>query len=77
MSAESTVLREEFELFEQHKQEWLRTHLDEFVVVLGSQVVGFYPDYESGFKSGLSAAGLGHPFLLRQVSAEEPVYLIY
>jgi hypothetical protein len=73
----SSVLPEELRIFEEHKVEWFRSNLEQFVVVVGSKVVGFYPDYESGFKSGLSVAGLGNPFLLKQVCAGEPVYLIY
>lgn len=77
MSAPGYPLQEELRFFEHHKPEWLRSNPDQFVVIVGSRVVGFYQDYESGFKSGLAAAGLGNPFLLRQICAEEPVYLIY
>ncbi len=77
MDAEEKVLQEELRVFEQHKQEWLRSNSGEFVVIVGSRVVGFHPDYESAFKAGLAAAGLGKNFLLKQVWAEEPVYLIY
>jgi hypothetical protein len=70
------ILQAELSVFEQHKQEWLRSNPGEFVVIVGEKVVGFHPDYESAFKSGLAAAGLGK-FLLKQVWAEEPVYLIY
>jgi hypothetical protein len=77
MPAGEEALQEELQVFEQHKQEWLHTNAGEFVVVVGSKVVGFHPDYESAFKAGLSAAGLGTNFLLKQVWAEEPVYLIY
>jgi len=77
VDAEEKILQEELRVFEQHKQEWLRSNPGEFVVIVGSRVVGFHPDYESAFKAGLSAAGLGNNFLLKQVWAEEPVYLIY
>lgn len=77
MAAEDVVLQEELQVFELNKSEWLRSHPGEFVVIVGPRVVGFHPDYEAGFKAGLSAAGLGKPFLLKQVWAEEPVYLIY
>lgn len=77
MSTPQYPLREELQFFEQNKREWLRSNPDEFVVILGSKVIGFYGDYELAFKSGLGAAGLGNPFLLRQICAEEPVYLIY
>lgn len=71
------ALQEELRVFELHKPEWLRSHSGEFVVIVGKSVVGFHPDYESAFRAGLSAAGLGNNFLLKQVCAEDPVYLIY
>lgn len=75
--AEENPLEEELRVFEAHRSEWLLTHTGEFVVIVGPKVVGFHADYESAFKAGLSAAGLGRSFLLRQVWAKEPVYLIY
>jgi len=75
--AQEYPLQEEFQLFEQKKIEWLSSNADQYVVIVGSKVVGFYSDYELGFKAGLAAAGLGNPFLLRQICAEEPVYLIF
>lgn len=71
------VLKHELMVFEQHKREWIPSHRGEFVVIVGATVVGFHPDYESGFRAGLAAAGLGKQFLLKQVWAEEPVYLLY
>lgn len=77
MSEDEQTLRGELLVFEQHRHEWLRSHPGEFVVIVGNKVVGFHPDYESGFRAGLAAAGLGRQFLLKQVWAEEPVYLLY
>ncbi|MGA9977094.1 MAG: hypothetical protein WBQ08_00460 [Candidatus Sulfotelmatobacter sp.] len=77
MTTEGVEFKTELGIFEQHKLEWLRSNPGEFVVIVGTRVVGFHPDYESAFKAGLSAAGLGKNFLLKQVWAEEPVYLIY
>lgn len=77
MATEGVEFKTELSIFEQHKLEWLRSNPGEFVVIVGTRVVGFHPDYESAFKAGLSAAGLGKNFLLKQIWAEEPVYLIY
>ncbi len=77
MTTGEQILQEELRVFEQHKTEWLKAHSGSFVVIVGPTVVGFHSDYESAFKAGLSAAGLGNNFLLKQVCAEEPVYLIY
>jgi hypothetical protein len=77
VATEGVEFKTELGIFELHKLEWLRSNPGEFVVIVGTRVVGFHPDYESAFKAGLSAAGLGKNFLLKQVWAEEPVYLIY
>jgi len=70
-------LAAELELFERNKKEWLRSHPGEFVVIAGAKIAGFYSDYESAFRAGLDTAGLGNSFLVKQVWAEEPVYLIH
>jgi hypothetical protein len=69
-------LKTELSVFEQHKLQWLRSNPGEFVVITGTEVTGFYPDYESAFRAGLHA-GIKGDFLVKQVWAEEPVYLIY
>lgn len=77
MAGEEQSLRDELALFERHRREWLGSHPGEFVVIVGTTIIGFHPDYESGFRAGLAAAGLGRQFLLKQVWAEEPVYLLF
>ena len=77
MGADEKTLATELQVFEKYKPEWLVSNLGDFVVIVGSRVIGFHRDYESAFKAGLSAAGLGKTFLLKQVCVEEPVYLIY
>ena len=76
MAPEDQNLKNELNVFEAHKKQWLRSNPGEFVVIVGNTIVGFYPDYETAFKAGLGVAGLGKSFLLKQVWAEEPVYLI-
>jgi hypothetical protein len=75
--AEQKVLQKELTVFEQHKREWLQTHPGDFVVIADTTVGGFYPDYESAFKGGVSRFGTRGNFLVKQIWAEEPVYLIH
>jgi hypothetical protein len=77
VSVENKPLQRELTVFEQHKQEWLQKHPGDFVVIAEENVAGFYQDYESAFKAGLSKFGLKGSFLVKQVWAEEPVYLIH
>jgi hypothetical protein len=77
MAPQEKVLAKELGVFEQHRHEWVREHASAFVVISGATVAGFFPDYESAFKAGLSKFGLQASFLVKQVRAEEPVYLIH
>ncbi len=56
--AEGKVLQNELQVFEEHKLEWLQSHAGEFVVIADAIVGGFYPDYESAFKGGVSKFGI-------------------
>ena len=77
MTVDEKVLHKELKLFEQHKHEWLKNHPGDFVVISDLTVAGFYPDYESAFRAGLSKFGVQSTFLVKQIWAEEPVYLIH
>lgn len=69
-------LKTELAVFDQHRLEWLRSNPGKFVVITGTRVEGFYSDYESAFRAGVRA-GISGSFLVKQICAEEPVYLIY
>lgn len=75
MAAEA--LQKELEVFEKHKRDWLSIHPGEFVVIADESIAGFFQDYESAFEAGLSKFGIHRDFLVKQVWAEEPVYLIH
>ena len=77
MAEEEKSLQEELRVFERHRSEWVRSHRGDFVAIVGMRVIGFYPDFESGFRAGFAAAGLGRDFLLKQIWAEDPVYSVY
>lgn len=70
-------LEAEIRTFESHRYEWLRSHQGQYVAVVSTRVVGFFPDFESAFKAGLPVAGLGHSFLVRRVLAQDPVYAVF
>lgn len=76
MAAEQGELNTELEVFERHKSQWLLSNRGDFVVIADTNVAGFYPDYESAFRAGVQA-GFRGSFLVKQVCAEEPIYLIY
>jgi len=76
MAANSTTFKTEFRVFQQHEKKWLQSHPGEFVVIAGTSLAGFYPNYEAAFRAGLRKFGISGEFLVKQVCVEEPVYLI-
>jgi len=56
----------EARVFDQHIGEWRKTHLGEFVLIKGDDVVGFYPSLEHAFRVGTGRFGL-EPFSVRQI----------
>jgi hypothetical protein len=77
MSAENTSLPSDFEMYERNRKDWVQNHGDEFVVISGGKVAGFYKDYETALRAGLREFGVQSQFLVKQVCAQEPVFVIY
>ncbi len=71
------ILEEEIQIFESHRYEWLRFHEGQFVAIVNTRTIGFFPDFESAFKAGTSVAGFSQSFLVRQVFAQDPVYAVF
>jgi hypothetical protein len=77
MSLNQNPLGQELAFYEAHKSEWLENHENQFVVVSGDRVAGFFNDYESAWDSGTKAFGLQASFLIKQICQHEPVYFLY
>ena len=71
------ALEAELRFFAQHKQEWLPSDSGNFVVIAGTTVAGFYPNYQAAFRQGWKNSGILGDFLVKQVCKEEPVHFIY
>ncbi len=76
MAALPINLESDFGVFEQHRAEWVQEHRGEFVVIHKGQEAGFYPDYDSAFGAALRSFGPRSEFLIQQVCAVEPVFVI-
>jgi hypothetical protein len=70
-------LKRELAFYERHKAEWLPQYENQFVVVAGDKVAGFYKDYESAWDAGASEFGPEANFLIKQVCLHDPVYFLY
>ncbi len=75
--AADEALATELQFFEEHKRQWLKSNPGDFVTIVGTTVLGFFKDYESAFRAGLRIVSTSQAFLVKQVWAEEPVYVIY
>lgn len=59
-------LSREARVFGEHVEAWRKTHLGQFVLIKGDEVVAFYPSLEEAFRVGTGRFGL-EPFLVRQI----------
>ena len=49
---------------------------EQFVVVAGDDVAGFYKDYESAWDAGTRKFGFQANFLIKQICQHEPIYSV-
>jgi hypothetical protein len=67
----------EIAVFEQHREEWLRSHPGKFVAIQDNVIAeGFFGTYAEALKAGLRKFGARRRFLVKQVWMTEPVYLV-
>jgi hypothetical protein len=67
----------ELAVFEQHRNEWLRSHPGEYVAIQDDVIAeGFFSTYAEAFKAGLQEFGVRRGFLIKQVWMTEPVYFV-
>ena len=65
-------LEKELAFYEQHRDELVRDHLDKFVLVKDSGLVGTYSSFEEAYTDAVKRFGVG-PVLVKQVLNPEPV----
>jgi hypothetical protein len=68
------ALEKELETYKKKLPE-LKAHEGKFVLIQGETVVDFYSSYDDALKEGYKRFGLT-PFLVKQVSAVEPVFYV-
>lgn len=67
----------ELELYEANKAEWLQTRRDQFVVIKGTDLLGFFNDFHDGYRAGVEKYGINTDFLVKRVVAQEPVFVVF
>jgi len=73
----ATPLQTELKVFEEHRQEWVRSHLGKFVVIQDRNVVqDFFDEFEDAFRAGIRKFGGDRDFLVKQIWKTQPVYFV-
>jgi len=67
----------ELQFYAAHKQEFLKRHSGEYIVIHGTKVLGFFQSWEQAFRLGVQAFDVQEDFLVKQVLVNEPVYFVY
>lgn len=67
----------EIGIYEAHKSEWLQTHRDKFVVIKGTEPLGFFSDFHEAYRAGVEKYGMDTDFLIKRVAAQEPVFVVF
>ena len=72
------MLDKELEYFAQHRDEFVREHSGEFVVIVGNEILGFYPSEIDAYSNAMSNHELG-TFLIRRCvpESEQPTATFY
>jgi len=70
-------LSTEIEFYETRKAEWLKSHRDEFVVVKGNDVLGFFADFHEAYCKGVEKYGINTDFLVKRIVPQEPVFVVF
>jgi hypothetical protein len=68
----SQPLVQESKVFDEKIEEWRRSHMGEFVLIKGQEILGFYASLEKAFTVGTGRFGL-EPFLVRQIVPKDIV----
>ena len=71
----TTKLQQEIEYYEAHRATFVEEHPDEFALIKGAALIGFYKDEVEAIRAGHAKFG-NEPFLVRKVAeSEAPVLL--
>jgi hypothetical protein len=74
-SRPSQTLHQEWETYQIHKP-GLLAYEGQYVLILGVEVVGVYPQRSDALRAGYLRAGFKTPFLVHEIRAVEPVSVV-
>lgn len=68
--AAPAALKEELAFYEQHKPELLKTHLGQYVLIKGANLIGIFSTQAEAYKEGFGRFGRAS-FLVKKVEEKE------
>lgn len=75
--AHSNILATELKYYEANRANWLCEHKDEYALVSGEHVYGFFKEWVDGYRFGCHTVGVIKPFLLKKVLEYDEVYFVF
>jgi len=72
----SILLEQEYKCYLGHRKKFVPAHLNQFVLIKGDEVVGFFPSYEDALRAGLKQFG-NVPFFIKEVQHKEEVHSLH
>ena len=71
------ALEQEYKFFISRLEEFSKAHLNEFVLIKGEQLIGFFGSYEKALREGLARFGTRTPFFIEEVKKEEAIHYFH
>ena len=71
-----TPLKAERKVFDNNIDSWRQTHNGQFVVIKGTEIVGFFPSLQDAFDAGSEQFGLDD-FLVEQIISQNSVNVTF
>lgn len=76
-TAPPTHLSVELQVYEANKSKWLKSNRDEFVVIKGEDVLGFFSDFHAAYSAAVEKYGINTDVLVKRVVQQEPVFVVF
>ena len=76
-STEDVRLAKELEYYALHKEEWLKVHREQYVVIKEETLLNFFPTFEDAYQAGAGTWGINTDFLVKQIVEHEPVFFVF
>ena len=78
MDASTMTLDTELRYFDEHRHAWIREgHEDEWCVIRGRELLGFFDSLSEAYEAGVERFGEGVVFLVKQIRPEDPTATIH